>query len=61
MWVVILGVMGLGDECNLEEIRCSPSKEWLSENGGWGFLAIPPAAFALAWLLFAKTKALGRR
>jgi len=53
--------MGLGDECNLEEIRCSPSKEWLSENGGWGFLAIPPAAFALAWLLFAKTKALGRR
>ena len=49
IWLIVLVSATVGGECTYEEVRCSSAGEFLSDYGGWGFLAILPLALLFAW------------
>lgn len=44
---VVFGAMTEGYECGYEEVRCKPWKEWLSDNGRFGFVVVPIVSFVV--------------
>lgn len=49
VWLITLVSATMGGKCSYDEVRCSRTGEFLSDYGGYGFLAIVLPAVLIAW------------